>query len=50
MSPADIVILILLGAVLFAAVFFTVHKRRKGGCSCGCEDCLKREDCKKQTK
>lgn len=41
MSAADIVVLVLVGAALVAAVLFSIRSRKKrgGGCGCGCSDC-----------
>ena len=41
MSAADIVVLVLVGAALIAAVLFSIRSRKKrgGGCGCGCSDC-----------
>lgn len=41
MTVADIVVLVLVGAALVAAVLFSIRARKKrgGGCGCGCSDC-----------
>ena len=47
MSPADIVVLLLVAAAIFSAVVHSVRARKKrgGGCGCGCSGCTK---CDKQ--
>ncbi|MBO7364229.1 MAG: FeoB-associated Cys-rich membrane protein [Lachnospiraceae bacterium] len=44
MNPADILLIILIAAVLVWAVVSIVRRRKKGGCSCGCEGCTGRRD------
>ncbi len=41
MTAADIVVLVLVGAALVAAVLFSIRSRKKrgGGCGCGCSNC-----------
>lgn len=41
MSPADIVILLLVAAALVGAVVHSIRARKKrgGGCGCGCSGC-----------
>lgn len=41
MSPADIVVLLLVAAALVGAVVHSIRARKKrgGGCGCGCSDC-----------
>lgn len=41
MTAADIVVLVLVGAALVAAVLFSIRSRKKrgGGCGCGCSGC-----------
>ena len=41
MIAADIVVLVLVGAALVAAVLFSIRSRKKrgGGCGCGCSNC-----------
>ena len=41
MTAADIVVLVLVGAALVAAVLFSIRSRKKrgGGCGCGCANC-----------
>ena len=36
MTAADIVVLVLVGAALVAAVLFSIRSRKKRGCGCGC--------------
>ena len=41
MTAADLVVLVLVGAALVAAVLFSIRSRKKrgGGCGCGCSNC-----------
>ena len=40
MSPADIVVLLLVAAALVCAVVHSLRARKKrGGCGCGCSGC-----------
>lgn len=41
MSPADIVVLLLVAAALVGAVVHSIRARKKrgGGCGCGCTGC-----------
>ena len=46
MSVSDIIILTALSAAVIAAVAVIINRRRKGKCSCGCENCAYK--CKKR--
>lgn len=39
MSPADIVVLLLVAAALVCAVVHSLRARKKRGCGCGCSGC-----------
>lgn len=45
MSPADIVVLLLVAAALVGAVAHSIRARKKrgGGCGCGCSGCDKKK-------
>ena len=51
MSPADIVVLLLVAAALVCAVVHSLRAREKrGGCGCGCSGCTMAGKCAKGTR
>ena len=39
MNTLEIILTVVIVAAVAAALVFAVKKRKKGGCSCGCEGC-----------
>ncbi len=48
MKPVDWAILAIVLAAVGIAVFFTVRRRKRGGCSCGCDSCTQSACCMKK--
>ena len=47
MNTVDIVIIVILALIISAAVISLIRRKKKG-CSCGCEGCAMKDKCEKK--